>query len=216
MDMQNTSALPDANGSERTLKESIQALAAVIGTLQRREHALDDLVREQLQLLQERRQQCRSARQSRRGKRTSPADAIEQSGAAADSGTGGRAIQQEDGNCGADGPAGDPALRTRTALPGNNDNAAHVDRIDCPTGGGCHQCGRRRLRALQHKSGYRGSRPTQGGNHLFGSCCACQRGAMRQGQVMRRDRQERVALWRSRAVSRGRCASMTLRACAIE
>ncbi|WP_017159223.1 hypothetical protein [Xanthomonas phaseoli] len=52
MDMQNTSALPDANGSERTLKESIQALAAVIGTLQRREHALDDLVREQLQLLQ--------------------------------------------------------------------------------------------------------------------------------------------------------------------
>ncbi|MBD4907660.1 hypothetical protein GUF75_20690 [Xanthomonas citri pv. citri] len=52
MDMQNTSALPDVNGSERTLKESIQALAAMIGTLQRREHALDDLVREQLQLLQ--------------------------------------------------------------------------------------------------------------------------------------------------------------------
>ncbi|WP_259156998.1 hypothetical protein [Xanthomonas sp. 3793] len=52
MDMQNTSALPDANGSERTLKESIQALAAMIGTLQRREHALDDLLREQLQLLQ--------------------------------------------------------------------------------------------------------------------------------------------------------------------
>lgn len=52
MDMQNTSALPDVNGSERTLKESIQALAAMIGTLQRREHALDDVVREQLQLLQ--------------------------------------------------------------------------------------------------------------------------------------------------------------------
>lgn len=52
MDMQNTSALPDANGSERTLKESIHAMAAVIGTLQRREHALEDLVREQLQLLQ--------------------------------------------------------------------------------------------------------------------------------------------------------------------
>lgn len=52
MDMQNISAQPDANGSERTLKESIQALAAMIGTLQRREHALDELVREQLQLLQ--------------------------------------------------------------------------------------------------------------------------------------------------------------------
>ncbi|WP_349811663.1 hypothetical protein ABQ179_016530 [Xanthomonas dyei] len=52
MDMQNTSALPDVNGSERTLKESLQALAAVIGTLQRREHALEDLVQEQLQLLQ--------------------------------------------------------------------------------------------------------------------------------------------------------------------
>ncbi|MEA9824580.1 hypothetical protein VDF98_13225 [Xanthomonas campestris pv. raphani] len=52
MDMQNTSALPDADGSERTLKEAIQALAAMIGTLQRREHALDDLVRQQLQLLQ--------------------------------------------------------------------------------------------------------------------------------------------------------------------
>ncbi|WP_184439309.1 hypothetical protein [Xanthomonas cannabis] len=52
MDMQNTSAPPDANASERTLKESIQAMAALIGTLQRREHALEDLVREQLQLLQ--------------------------------------------------------------------------------------------------------------------------------------------------------------------
>ncbi|MEA9578773.1 hypothetical protein VC218_07540 [Xanthomonas nasturtii] len=52
MDMQNTSALPDANGSERMLKESIHAMAAVIGTLQQREHALEDLVREQLQLLQ--------------------------------------------------------------------------------------------------------------------------------------------------------------------
>ncbi|MGY4888959.1 UNVERIFIED_CONTAM: hypothetical protein EX528_00775 [Xanthomonas axonopodis] len=52
MDMQNTSALPDINGSERTLKESIHALAAVIGVLQRREHALEDLVQEQLQLLQ--------------------------------------------------------------------------------------------------------------------------------------------------------------------
>ncbi|WP_372394057.1 hypothetical protein ACCQ05_11935 [Xanthomonas sp. NCPPB 3582] len=52
MEMQNTSALPDANASERTLKESIQAMAALIGTLQRREHALEDLVREQLQLLQ--------------------------------------------------------------------------------------------------------------------------------------------------------------------
>ncbi|MEA9586369.1 hypothetical protein VC279_08720 [Xanthomonas sp. WHRI 10064A] len=52
MNMQNTSALPDANGSERTLKESIHALAAVIGVLQQREHALEDLVREQLQLLQ--------------------------------------------------------------------------------------------------------------------------------------------------------------------
>ncbi|WP_115561940.1 hypothetical protein [Xanthomonas arboricola] len=52
MDMQNTSALPDANGSERTLKESIHAMAAVIGTLQRREHALEDLVQEQLQLMQ--------------------------------------------------------------------------------------------------------------------------------------------------------------------
>ncbi|MBV6851483.1 hypothetical protein KWH43_20420 [Xanthomonas campestris pv. heliotropii] len=52
MDMQNTSALRDASGTERTLKESIQALAAMIGTLQRREHALDELVREQLQLLQ--------------------------------------------------------------------------------------------------------------------------------------------------------------------
>ncbi|MBO9741255.1 hypothetical protein J7432_20145 [Xanthomonas axonopodis pv. begoniae] len=52
MDMQHPSALPDANGSERTLKESIQALAAMIGTLQRRERALEDLVREQLQLLQ--------------------------------------------------------------------------------------------------------------------------------------------------------------------
>lgn len=52
MDMQNTSELPDANGSERAMKESIQAMAAVIGALQRREHALEDLVREQLQLLQ--------------------------------------------------------------------------------------------------------------------------------------------------------------------
>lgn len=52
MDMQNTSALPDANASERTLKESIQAMAALIGTLQRRERALEDLVQEQLQLLQ--------------------------------------------------------------------------------------------------------------------------------------------------------------------
>ncbi len=52
MDMQNTSALPDASRAERTLKESIQAMAVMIGTLQRREHALEDLVREQLQLLQ--------------------------------------------------------------------------------------------------------------------------------------------------------------------
>ncbi|MBV6863814.1 hypothetical protein [Xanthomonas euvesicatoria] len=52
MDMQNTSVLPDASGAERTLKESIQAMAAMIGTLQRREHALEELVREQLQLLQ--------------------------------------------------------------------------------------------------------------------------------------------------------------------
>ncbi|WOB28664.1 MULTISPECIES: hypothetical protein [Xanthomonas] len=52
MDMQNTSAPPDVNGSERTLKESIHAMAAVIGVLQRREHALEDLVQEQLQLLQ--------------------------------------------------------------------------------------------------------------------------------------------------------------------
>ncbi|MCC8536634.1 hypothetical protein LN474_06460 [Xanthomonas codiaei] len=52
MEMQNTSALPDANASEHTLKESIQAMAALIGMLQRREHALEDLVREQLQLLQ--------------------------------------------------------------------------------------------------------------------------------------------------------------------
>lgn len=52
MDMQNTSAQPDANGSERTLKESTQAMAAMIGTLQRREKALEDLIREQLQLLQ--------------------------------------------------------------------------------------------------------------------------------------------------------------------
>lgn len=52
MNMQNTSALPHANGAERTLQESIQAMAAVIGTLQRREQALEDLVREQLQLLQ--------------------------------------------------------------------------------------------------------------------------------------------------------------------
>ncbi|MCC4622717.1 hypothetical protein LL965_22790, partial [Xanthomonas cassavae CFBP 4642] len=51
MDMQDTSALPDVNGSERTLKESIQAMAVVIGTLQRREDALEALVREQLQLL---------------------------------------------------------------------------------------------------------------------------------------------------------------------
>lgn len=49
MNMQNTSALPHANGAERTLQESIQAMAAVIGTLQRREQALEDLVREQLQ-----------------------------------------------------------------------------------------------------------------------------------------------------------------------
>ncbi|WP_374728738.1 hypothetical protein [Xanthomonas hortorum] len=52
MDMQNTSELPDANESERAMKESIKAMAAVIGALQRREHALEDLVREQLQLLQ--------------------------------------------------------------------------------------------------------------------------------------------------------------------
>ncbi|MFC3565538.1 hypothetical protein ACFSYI_07990 [Xanthomonas dyei] len=52
MDMQNTSALTDVNGSERTLRESIHALAAVIGVLQQREHALEDLVQEQLQLLQ--------------------------------------------------------------------------------------------------------------------------------------------------------------------
>lgn len=52
MDMQNTSARPDANGSERAMKESIQAMAAVIGALQRREQALEDLVRQQLQLLQ--------------------------------------------------------------------------------------------------------------------------------------------------------------------
>ncbi|PPU72809.1 hypothetical protein XmelCFBP4644_08740 [Xanthomonas melonis] len=52
MDMHNTSAQPDANGSERTLKESTQAMAVMIGTLQRREKALEDLIREQLQLLQ--------------------------------------------------------------------------------------------------------------------------------------------------------------------
>ncbi|CAD7734559.1 hypothetical protein LMG31886_38760 [Xanthomonas hydrangeae] len=52
MDIQNTSARPDANGSERAMKESIQAMAAVIGALQRREQALEDLVRQQLQLLQ--------------------------------------------------------------------------------------------------------------------------------------------------------------------
>lgn len=31
MDMQNTSELPDANESERAMKESIKAMAAVIG-----------------------------------------------------------------------------------------------------------------------------------------------------------------------------------------
>ncbi|WDJ24477.1 hypothetical protein JH270_10660 [Xanthomonas campestris pv. raphani] len=52
MDMQNSPALPEDNGSERAMKESIQAMAALIGQLQRREHALEDLVRQQLQLLQ--------------------------------------------------------------------------------------------------------------------------------------------------------------------
>ncbi|USJ01474.1 hypothetical protein MUG10_04540 [Xanthomonas prunicola] len=52
MDMQNPPALPEDNGSERSMKESIQAMAALIGQLQRREQTLEDLVRQQLQLLQ--------------------------------------------------------------------------------------------------------------------------------------------------------------------
>lgn len=52
MDMQNSPALPEDNGSERAMKESIQAMSALIGQLQRREHVLEDLVRQQLQLLQ--------------------------------------------------------------------------------------------------------------------------------------------------------------------
>ncbi|MCC4621509.1 hypothetical protein LL965_15990 [Xanthomonas cassavae CFBP 4642] len=52
MDMHNTSAVPDDDGPEHAMKESIQAMAALIGQLQRREQALEDQVRQQMQLLQ--------------------------------------------------------------------------------------------------------------------------------------------------------------------
>lgn len=52
MDTQTTSALPEDDGSESAMKASIQAMSALIGQLQRREQVLEDLVRQQLQLLQ--------------------------------------------------------------------------------------------------------------------------------------------------------------------
>lgn len=52
MDMHNTSAMPKDEGAEQAMKESIQAMAALIGQLQRREQALEDQVRQQMQLLQ--------------------------------------------------------------------------------------------------------------------------------------------------------------------
>ncbi|MCL1551800.1 hypothetical protein M3O38_12305 [Xanthomonas nasturtii] len=52
MDMQNTSTLPDGSASHQAMTDSIKAMTAVIAAMQRREQALEDLVRHQMQLLQ--------------------------------------------------------------------------------------------------------------------------------------------------------------------
>ncbi|MEA9613025.1 hypothetical protein ACD584_21345 [Xanthomonas sp. NCPPB 2922] len=52
MDMQNTSTLPDGSESHQAMTDSIKAMTAVIAAMQRREQALEDLVRHQMQLLQ--------------------------------------------------------------------------------------------------------------------------------------------------------------------
>lgn len=53
MDMQNTSPMRHSDDAQDAMRDSIQAMAALIGQLQRREQALEDLVRQQLQLLQQ-------------------------------------------------------------------------------------------------------------------------------------------------------------------
>ncbi|WP_040278103.1 hypothetical protein [Xanthomonas citri] len=53
MDIQNTSPLRYSEDAQDAMRDSIQAMAALIGQLQRREQALEDLVRQQLQLLQQ-------------------------------------------------------------------------------------------------------------------------------------------------------------------
>ncbi|MDV2453760.1 hypothetical protein RL832_22980, partial [Xanthomonas hortorum NBC5720] len=52
MDMHNTSTLPDGSESPQAMTDSIKAMTAVIAAMQRREQALEDLVRHQMQLLQ--------------------------------------------------------------------------------------------------------------------------------------------------------------------
>ncbi|WP_010364009.1 hypothetical protein [Xanthomonas vasicola] len=53
MDMQNTSPMRHSDDAQEAMRDSIQAMASLIGQLQRREQALEDLVRQQLQLLQQ-------------------------------------------------------------------------------------------------------------------------------------------------------------------
>lgn len=45
-------ALPEANQLDHATRESIKAMAGLIAVLQQREQSLEDLVRQQLQLLQ--------------------------------------------------------------------------------------------------------------------------------------------------------------------
>lgn len=95
MDIQNTSPLRYSEDAQDAMRDSIQAMAALIGQLQRREQALEDLVRQQLQLRsgQPRRSTCQSGRAGC----TASADATEQPGVDAVSGTGSHTLQQEDG-----------------------------------------------------------------------------------------------------------------------
>ncbi|RNK69227.1 hypothetical protein C9399_02570, partial [Xanthomonas vasicola pv. vasculorum] len=51
--MQNTSQMRHRDDAQDAMRDSIQAMAALIGQLQQREQALEDLVRQQLQLLQQ-------------------------------------------------------------------------------------------------------------------------------------------------------------------
>ncbi|CEJ45806.1 hypothetical protein XAB3213_3240016 [Xanthomonas citri pv. bilvae] len=95
MDIQNTSPLRYSEDAQDAMRDSIQAMAALIGQLQRREQALEDLVRQQLQLRSG--QPRRSTRQSGRAGCTASADATEQPGVDAVSGTGSHTLQQEDG-----------------------------------------------------------------------------------------------------------------------